>query len=398
MVVETNFDFAKLINPLSLDTFTNEYWEKKPLFLSRNNLHYYQELFSVSDVDKVLHYSKINSPEIRVLENQQELLPAIYIKENNSLNLNQLYKAYYEDHTLVINGLNQFWHPLGKFCSNLQNFLHHSAVANMYLSPKKSKGLHPHYDTHDVFVLQIEGSKNWEIHSPIQATPLLNSYQPVIPEEKLGKPLHSICLEAGDLLYIPRGFIHHAATTESFSLHLTVGIYPIQWMDLIVNALLAVSAADRRFRKALPIGFIDSPENQQYLKEGLQELTTVLAERANIEQALELLRDHFIRDSTPVPDGHFTQVNQVDAIDLETTLMKRSNMPCRLIDKVFSVSLQFPGNTINGPKLYESAMQFVANTTKSFTVKSLPDSLSEEQKINLVRRLVRGGLLKINNM
>ena len=161
MLTDTKFDFAKLVNPIELDTFFQEYWESKPLHLS------------------------MSYPEIRVVANQQELLPAKYAKAENSLNLNQLYKAYYEDHTIVINGLNKFWHPLAVFCSDLQNFLHHTAVANMYLSPPNSKGLHPHYDTHDVFVLQVEGAKNWEVYAPIQATPLVNSFQPVIPEQQL---------------------------------------------------------------------------------------------------------------------------------------------------------------------------------------------------------------------
>ena len=118
MLTDTKFDFAKIVNPIDLDTFFQEYWESKPLHLS------------------------MSYPEIRVVVNQQELLPAKYTKADR-LNLNQLYKAYHEDHTIVINRLNKFWHPLAVFCSDLQNFLHHTAVANMYLSPPNSKGLHP---------------------------------------------------------------------------------------------------------------------------------------------------------------------------------------------------------------------------------------------------------------
>ncbi|MGD1919812.1 MAG: cupin domain-containing protein [Pleurocapsa sp.] len=398
MLTDTNFDFSKIVNPITLENFFQEYWEEKPLYISRNQTDYYQQLFSVNDVDRVLHHSHMSYPEIRVVENQQELLPAKYTKDQNNLNLNQLYKAYYEDHTLVINGLNKFWHPLAVFCSDLQNFLHHNVVANMYLSPPNSKGLHPHYDTHDVFVLQVEGSKKWEVHSPIQATPLLNSFQPVIPEQQLGKPLYSVSLEAGDLLYIPRGYIHHAATNESFSLHLTIGIYPTQWIDLISNALLAVSQNNRQFRKALPVNYLNSEEKYKNLKLGLQELTKALADKASIEETIELLCDRFIRESTPIPDGHFSQINQINNITLDTKVVKRSNMPCRLIDKISSVSLQFPGNSINGPKSYELAMQYIAKTTTSFSVKSLPDSLKEDKKINLIRRLIRGGLLKIEKL
>ena len=393
--IDTKLDFAKIINPIALDNFFEEYWEEKPLYVPRKDPDYYQQLFAVDDVDLVLHYGRPSYPEIRVVANQQELLPAKYTSGENSLNLNQLYKAYDEDHTIVINGLNKFWHPLAVFCQDLQNFLHHQAIANMYLSPPNSKGLHPHYDTHDVFVLQVEGSKNWEVHPAMQKTPLLNSFQPVIPEQQLGKPLHSIRLEAGDLLYIPRGFVHHAATKESFSLHLTIGIYPTQWIDLISNALIALSQQDERFRQALPVNYLNSGENYQTLKSGLEELTKILAEKGDIDSAMTMLSDRFIRDSTPVPDGHFSQINQVNNITSDTKVIKRANMPCRLIDRIVSVSLQFPGNSVNGPKSYELAMQYIANSSEAFTPKSLPDSLSEEKKITLIRRLLRGGLLRI---
>ena len=392
-----DFDFVQLIDPINIDTFFSEYWEKKPLIISRKEKGYYSDLFSIKDLDHILYFAKPKPPELRVVKNQQDFLPNKYLKADGSLNLNQLYKAYYEDNTLIINGLHQFWKPLAIFSQNLQIFLNHRVIPNLYLSPKKSKGLSPHFDTHDVFVLQIEGSKEWKIHKPFQKVPLLGSFQPVIQEDNLPKVLHSITLEEGDLLYIPRGFIHHAETFDSFSLHITLGIYPSQWFDLIVNALSAIALKDSRFRKALPIGFLDRKETLTEIQEELQELTKILSEKASAQQAIELLSDQFIHQITPIPDGHFNHVNEVDSIDLETPVVKRQGMRCHLIHKGFSISIQFPGNIVNGPFSYQEAMQFVANTNNSevFTAKDFPGSLNDEQKVNLIRRLVRGGLLKL---
>lgn len=390
-----DFDFARLIYPIEPDTFFREYWEQRPLILSRKEPGYYSELFSIKDLDSVLFFTRPKPPEIRVVQNQQELLPDKYVKPDGSLNLNQLYKVYYEGHTLVVNGLQQFWKPLAIFCRNLQSFLNHAVVANTYLSPKNSKGLQPHFDTHDVFVLQVEGSKHWQIYDAFQPVPLLGSFQPVIPEEKLGKPLHSVCLEAGDLLYMPRGFIHHAATSESSSLHLTIGVYPTQWFDLMVSALQAVSMKDARFRKALPVGFLDRREMMAYLKDQLQELTELLSKEAQIEEAVESLVEHFIRQTTPVPDGHFTEVDDVDCIDLDTTVAKRPGMRCRIIRQGSSVSIQFPGNTVKGQSHIEPALRFIADAAGAFTVREIPDTLTDDGKVVLVRRLVRGGLLRV---
>ncbi len=390
-----DFDFARLIHPMSPDTFFNEYWEQRPLILSRKEPGYYSELFSIKELDSVLFFTRPKPPEIRVVQNQQELLPDKYVKPDGSLNLNQLYKVHYEGQTLIVNGLQQFWKPLAIFCRTLQSFLNHAVVANTYLSPKNSKGLLPHFDTHDVFVLQVEGSKHWQIYGAFQPVPLLNSFQPVIPEEKLGKPLHSVCLEAGDLLYMPRGFVHQAATAESSSLHLTIGVYPTQWFDLIVNALQAVSMKDARFRKALPVGFLDRHEMMAYLKDQLQELTELLSQEAQVEEAVELLTEQFIRQTIPVPDGHFTEVDDVDCIDLDTTVIKRPGMRCRIIRQGSSAIIQFPGNTVKGQSHIEPALRFIADAAGAFAVHSLPDILTDDGKVVLVRRLVRGGLLKV---
>lgn len=39
-------------------------------------------------------------------------------------------------------------------------------------------------------------------------------------------------------------------------------------------------------------------------------------------------------------------------------------------------------------------MEFVAKQKEPFTAQMLPDSLKEEQKTQLISRLIRGGLLK----
>lgn len=43
-------------------------------------------------------------------------------------------------------------------------------------------------------------------------------------QDEIGKPLFSVSLEPGDLLYMPRGVIHQAVTHEGnqYSLHVTV--------------------------------------------------------------------------------------------------------------------------------------------------------------------------------
>ena len=60
-------------------------------------------------------------------------------------------------------------------------------------------------------------------------------------------------LESGDVLYLPRGFIHSAEALGGVSVHLTIGIHSHTRHDL-VQALLELAADDPRLRRSLPLG------------------------------------------------------------------------------------------------------------------------------------------------
>ena len=114
----------------------------------------------------------------------------------------------------------------------------HNVIGNMYLTPANEKALSPHYDAHDVFVLQVSGEKNWILYDDENfKTPLLKSFQPIFQREYL-TGAREITLKAGDMMYIPRGVPHEAYTTNESSLHITLGVYSTQWIDLITKSLL----------------------------------------------------------------------------------------------------------------------------------------------------------------
>ncbi len=151
-------------------------------------------------------------------------------------------------------------------------FLSHQSVANMYLTPKNEKALLPHYDTHDVYVLQIHGKKHWTIYDAPQETPLLNSQQPIFKREQLSNP-KEITLKAGDLMYMPRGLPHEAYTTDESSLHITIGVYPPQWVDLLTKSIQQMAYSNPQLRKALPVGYLNPDTWTPEFREEFQSTT-----------------------------------------------------------------------------------------------------------------------------
>ena len=183
-------------------------------------------------------------------------------------------------HTIVLQALHRFWPPLVEFAGALSADLAHPVQINAYITPKQSQGFSAHYDVHDVFVLQIAGSKRWVIHDPVHPDPLPNQpwtrYRSAVESRAAEDPSADHVLEEGDVLYLPRGFIHSAEALGGVSVHLTIGIHSHTRHDL-VRSLLELAEEDPRLRRSLPLG-IDVGDPAQ-LSSDLAATVTALAEQ-----------------------------------------------------------------------------------------------------------------------
>ena len=120
--------------------------------------------------------------------------------------------------TMVLQGL-QFTDPhLARIANNLALDLGHAVQVNAYLSPAAARGLELHFDQHDVFVLQLDGRKRWRVWEPLERTRLPVRIGPPVAMptfDELGPPAIDRTMEAGDCLYLPRGFPHAAETVDA---------------------------------------------------------------------------------------------------------------------------------------------------------------------------------------
>ncbi|PIO74428.1 cupin family protein [Teladorsagia circumcincta] len=157
---------------------------------------------------------------------------------------------------------NRVWY----LCEVLQELFGCFVGANTYLTPPGSAGFAPHWDEIDAFLLQLEGRKYWKVYAP-------DSRDTELPRESSGnftdedmkdrKPTFEGWIEAGDLLYIPRGFIHNATTDDDVhSLHITISSGRL-WtfadlLEKIVPEAVTSLAKNRwKLRKSLPVGMLD---------------------------------------------------------------------------------------------------------------------------------------------
>jgi cupin superfamily protein len=188
-------------------------------------------------------------------------------------------RLYADGATLVLQGLHRIWPPLIDFARRLGAELRQPLQVNAYLTPAGNQGFGTHYDTHDVFVLQVDGTKRWRVHPPVLADPLERQAWGDRADEvgatAEGPAALDVVLEPGDALYLPRGWLHSAAARDGHSLHLTVGIRALTRYAL-VEELLALAADDARLRAGLPYGL---------------DVSDVGAVRAELAETVAALRD-----------------------------------------------------------------------------------------------------------
>ena len=139
-----------------------------------------------------------------------------------------------------------------------------STGMNSYWTPPGSQGFAPHYDDVEVFMLQLEGSKRWRVYAPPEpADVLCRTSSPDYKPADMGAPLMDVWLKAGEVLYLPRGFIHQGITSEDeHSLHVTLSAFQMHtYADLAKRMmdykLELIAKTDVDARRALPVGWLD---------------------------------------------------------------------------------------------------------------------------------------------
>jgi ribosomal protein L16 Arg81 hydroxylase len=127
--------------------------------------------------------------------------------------------------TLVLNGMEARSAIARRLSREISEFAGFLTLSNAYVSFGGSGSFGAHWDTHDVVVLQQVGRKRWRVYPPTFPLPLPAQTSRESGQVAESKPRLDIVLEAGDLLYLPRGWWHEVTPLAEPSVHLSVGVY-----------------------------------------------------------------------------------------------------------------------------------------------------------------------------
>ncbi|XP_018414349.1 PREDICTED: bifunctional lysine-specific demethylase and histidyl-hydroxylase NO66 [Nanorana parkeri] len=306
--------FKWLISPIKPNDFFRNIWENKPALIRRHNTKYYDGFFSTSEFDRILREDNVQfgvnldvtsyTDGVRETHNSPgRALPLVawdYFKNGCSLRL-----LNPQAFSVTV------WNVL----SILQELFGSMVGANAYLTPPATQGFAPHYDDIEAFVVQLEGKKHWRVYSPRNTSEQLPQFSSAnFRDCDIGEPILETILEAGDLLYFPRGFIHQGdCLPDVHSLHITISSFQKNsWIDLLEKLLPAslqiAAEEDVEFRKGLPLDYLEymgvqnadseDPRRSTFIEKA-HSLMKKLTEYTPVDAAVDQKAKAFLHDCLP---------------------------------------------------------------------------------------------------
>ena len=274
--------FENLLFPISKNDFFESYWRKQPLYVVQDKN--FSDFLTLEDINDYLGRSSLIYPFCRLVTNGNEIPLANYVQNPDStfnlLNKDSVIKLFNEGATLVIQAAQLQMGNTGKLIQELETELDMDINANIYITPSNAKGFFPHFDTHEVLVLQISGTKYWNIYDIPVAGPMKGESLTVEQQKKYmeNPPAHEISMQPGDVLYVPRGVVHDAYCKDELSVHITLGISPTLRIDL-VKRLLKSLESNHYLREPFESGLHRTAEDPQKIMSILEKAFKTVLQR-----------------------------------------------------------------------------------------------------------------------
>lgn len=320
---------------LSKEVFARDVWARTALLTHRASD--FSDLFSADAVDELLSRRGLRTPFLRVAQDGVTLPESSFTSPGgvgatigDQLDDTALWRRFADGATLVLQALHRTWGPVADFSARLSTELGHPVQANAYVTPPQNRGFDDHYDVHDVFVLQIAGAKRWFVREPVHPDPLRD--QPwsdrrcAVADAAQGEARIDTVLEPGDVLYLPRGWLHAAQAQGEVSIHLTLGIH--SWTryalaEQLAQSALALLRDDPQMRSTLPLG-MDGPDGEiDIVRERL------IAALTKVDPA-PLFHRTRRSQGRPAPLGPLAQLKAVDGLGRHTRVRLRGQVEARL--------------------------------------------------------------------
>ncbi len=379
-----------VLDPLSMEDFFSIYWERSPVHIARSDVNPFNALISITAIEELLSTNDLHFPTVQLTQTGQTISVAEYTDENSKIVANRVADRFQQGSTIVLSQAQNLRAELMHLCRQVQVSFGMRCQTNVYLSPAGNQGFNPHFDTHDVFILQVSGKKTFNFYSGGEHLPTsadrFNS-----DVHKVGDKTEAIELSAGDTLYIPRGMVHDAvADDQEASLHITLGVYPILIHELLSEVLQVGVSRNIELRKALPQRVWRGQDDAGQLPESLIDITKELLAVDIVDEALGRLRDGLALNAIPNLTGALNSIATFSDSD-QIAVNEYFVVQAERQSNVFLLRLH--GSVLEFEDRFADAVEWLLSNN-SAKISALPN-LDSAQRQALVSKLMESRVIRL---
>lgn len=261
------------------NTFLQDYWQKKPLVIrSAFSDPYFIE------ADDLAGLACEEGIESRIIQQHNQQWQVKHGPFDESL-FSQLPE---QDWTLLVQAVDH-WMPEVADILTAFSFLPQWRLDDIMVSYAPTGGtVAPHYDFYDVFLIQGEGQRRWQVGQVCDSTSALIPDTPVKILTEF-EPLLDVVLEPGDMLYVPAKHAHYGVSIQN-SLTYSVGFRAPSvrdMMDGVASKALEYLTEDIRYQDCVNSLSASRGEIPPVAIEQVQQLLqTVLQDKALLSEWL----------------------------------------------------------------------------------------------------------------
>lgn len=390
-----SWSLPSLLAPTCPERFWAEHYERAPLYVPASDPHRFEGLLSIDVVEGLLAGPGLTHEACRMARDTHRLtraeLAAGWVpapqRERDTAELDpaKVHAAYRSGATLILDAHHRRHPPLAALVRGLEQSLSHPLQVNVYLTPPESRGFGQHYDSHDVFILHLEGRKRWRLFDrPVPFPTALGQDTDALRAGR--RCVRELVLQPGDFLYVPRGHLHETVALDGApSLHLTVGLLTRTWLRALDVA--RELAQDRpALRRGIPPGFIDDPAGfAEGWRAALAELSQI-----SVEALHNRLSQRFVRSRRPLARRPLGQNQPVEADDHVRCL---PGLVWRIAPRGETIRLEFLSKRLDLPSFTETTVRHLL-AGPSVRIGDLEGSLDGPGCLTLARRLMREGAIE----
>lgn len=237
--------FAELLRPYEVDDFLSNHHLHAPLLIEGEQTKF-SNLFAWQSLNELLSLQRLDLSRVR-LEMPGASARDLEFAERafnlrgepiSRIDSERLYEQLRQGFTLVVDTVDEVNAAVRSLAEDMSSIFSARAAVNLYAAFGKTPGFNPHWDSRDVFAVQVEGRKLWRIWRPTRANPLYRDmHDPeAVPHELYWEGI----VDKGSVLYVPRGWWHEVTGLDEPTLHLTVGTSPvtgIEYLQWLVDQL-----------------------------------------------------------------------------------------------------------------------------------------------------------------